>query len=655
MNEFVSFALDTGQPINKLLQKLNAEQSKPHYANKKRAYEEVYSDADVETFCGKVLTVLVITGSRGRELAADFIDPFSLLVVACATSLDFFRLMQGCVQRAPGNILRMALYHDGVTPGNCRRPDVARSFVSWLWTWLELPHWMRQRSALRWMTCLYIQKKKMTEHDITIPHIAKALLKHFFKRPECNFLETGILLKHGSEAMYLQMRPSCAPQDYEAHEMQFDLKGASGLSPCPYCDNCIGRRQYFEDDSGFAHVLSSHVHKFVIRSPERMQEILAELKETAEHGRPSELSRSEVATGIVYSPDGIMFDPEIAGLFTVPQAIYMDLTHCLMASGGIAQYSINQFVLSIIRKTDMELKDFDEFATDIKVVGTRLSKTWFVDRIVDDVAGCFRGFASECFSVADTLALFVDVVLEPMGNQELAAEIKCFRHLVTLLQCIRGGTLEDAHKALDANLKHHHDFMILYPLCGKPKLHYTWHGILSWIFWKVLITTFGAESEHKAPKRLMHHCYNNCTKTASAHWIRRFMRDLANPETFQETHLGLIRKSCHCLVQLPRLGAVMVLETSRTIHTVKGIFSSGEFLHWHDNGTMGGIAEAFVKVQLASGAVGWVAHIQRYEHVAAGFWTAKSAVVVNATQILGHAPFLQEKNSWLRPLLPVIA
>ena len=92
---------------------------------------------------------------------------------ACATSLGFFRVMQSAMQYAhqyTGGRLRYILYHDGVTPGNNLRPDCGRSFVSFLWSWLDLPQWLRSRERLRWITCSYVGKKMMKKHNFTVMH-----------------------------------------------------------------------------------------------------------------------------------------------------------------------------------------------------------------------------------------------------------------------------------------------------------------------------------------------------------------------------------------------------------------------------------------------------------------------------------------------------
>ena len=97
--------------------------------------------------------------------------------------------------------------------------------------------------------------------------------------------------------------------------------------------------------------------------------------------------------------------------------------------------------------------------------------------------------------------MFTDLVLVPDGR--LVGEVKCLKHLEDLVFHIGAQTIEHAVPAQEAARQHHISFLQLYPECAKPKLHYLWHAILSWLSFGVQINCMGAEAEHKAPKRVM--------------------------------------------------------------------------------------------------------------------------------------------------------
>ena len=87
-------------------------------------------------------------------------------------------------------------------------------------------------------------------------HMCKAILVNLFRNDDFDFERSGILVRHGTEELVVRMKFTTCPQDFLAHCDVFGLKGANSLSPCPMCDNAVGRRAFFEDESGFVHVLS---------------------------------------------------------------------------------------------------------------------------------------------------------------------------------------------------------------------------------------------------------------------------------------------------------------------------------------------------------------------------------------------------------------
>jgi hypothetical protein len=159
----------------------------------------------------------------------------------------------------------------------------------------------------------------------------------YFLHSERNLQNTGIRLQHGDRWFTLRMKFAFNPQDFAAHEDMYDLKGSSGLAPCPCCDNCMGRRGFFDDDGPIAHVYSWKYDRFKSRTPERAADIVNNLRDLADN--PAELETMEMATGIKYNPNGILFDREVSIIMKYPFCVYIDLTHALYGSGGIAKSS----------------------------------------------------------------------------------------------------------------------------------------------------------------------------------------------------------------------------------------------------------------------------------------------------------------------------
>ena len=647
MDELLRMVTDARLPLRGIL-----ERQKEHSGRKlgwKRAYSELHRSRDIDTLHGKLTKQLMVVGQNGASMRIDYVSPIPLIVHACAVSIGFFRLMQMCVQQAPGNVLRLVFYHDAVTPGNNLRPDQGRSFISFMWSFLELPQWLRHRGRLRWLTFSYVQKKQMKRARITIVNIVKAIMLDMFGDPDCNFQTTGVLLRHGAESQLVRMKFKTCPQDWLAQVDMFGMKGAQGLNPCPLCENCMGRRKFFEDDSGFVHVLSPLYEKFRLRTRSRMREVLDCISSIASD-HPEQLDDVEKATGLCWNPDGLLFDKDLAGIIDLSEAIFADTAHCLLASGGVAQFHINQFVLRIIDRTDFDLPDLDCFAGKVTLPRSvpKLSNTFFQDRIVQKQSAHLRGFASEVRLAVEILGLFVEMILEPASIAALSAEIECFKHLRELLDHISAGTYEHAHPALDACRKHHQCFLALYPVCAAPKLHYTWHAILAWISFGVLVSCLGAEAEHQLPKRVMAYSYKNCCSTALSHWLNKFLGHLDDPTTFAPTFLP---PGAQQFDQTIIMGgkAAHFLEQSLQVHTPVGTFFKGDLLHWNTDVVCVGIAKRFFMARI-DGDVKFVAVVQQYlpVHVAPGLWLASEMAYVCTSLVIGALPFVKD-GQYVRP------
>ena len=139
------------------------------------------------------------------------------------------------------------------------------------------------------------------------------------------------------------------------------------------------------------------------------------------------------------------------------------------------------------------------------VLGPSLKKTFFADRVQAKRTAHIRAFASETISAIYVFGLLLEVVAGRVTD--FRAHAVAFQLLVDLTDIVLAAT--DPNKALIVCRQHHEAYIALYLQCGKPKLHYVFEAIRSWVLHGVLFTTFSAEREHQQPKRLMHQCYKN--------------------------------------------------------------------------------------------------------------------------------------------------
>ncbi len=314
-----------------------------------------------------------------------------------------------------------------------------------------------------------------------------------------------------------------------------------------------------------------------------MKETIERIKVAAASGDAKALEEIEVATGIVYREDLLLFDDWTLELSGFPDCVYMDTTHCMFGGGSIGQFTINAFVQTLVTSQTISVvvADLDAFGDKVRVPHrhARLPKTWFADRTNLRPGTTLKGFASETHSAAELLDMLIQIVIKPQGI--LQDEIEALESLCDVLLLHRRGDAGQAGLAFKTSCN---DIM---------KLHYSMHAILSWIIFGILITCSGAESEHKLPKRIMHTAYSKCCQTAMHYWMRGFMEHLTDSNTYSTTCLN---KCCHqpsAAEKYVYVGgiALEVARYSMGIQTENGIYHSNDFLYWSEGGNYcGGVA-----------------------------------------------------------------
>jgi hypothetical protein len=132
--------------------------------------------------------------------------------------------------------------------------------------------------------------------------------------------------------------------------------------------------------------------------------------------------------------------------------------------------------------------------------------------------------------------------------------------------------LLEAHQAI---------FLLLYPACAKPKIHYMRH--LARMYWKFkkAITCFSAERHHRMSKRVAAFCFYNMSHTLIARGLLKRLQFMQNTD-FIAVRLGKSlrthgrRSGRHARV-LQGIG-VQGLARSRSMRTEARWFSAGDFV-----------------------------------------------------------------------------
>ena len=90
------------------------------------------------------------------------------------------------------------------------------------------------------------------------------------------------------------------------------------------------------------------------------------LEQTAEPGTPLQLRHLPHSTGFKFDSCGL-FDKALRNQIRMPYASYGDWMHILFAHGGMGQFSINQLVLAIEEKCNLDAADIDQYVHLIRL------------------------------------------------------------------------------------------------------------------------------------------------------------------------------------------------------------------------------------------------------------------------------------------------
>lgn len=180
--------------------------------------------------------------------------------------------------------------------------------------------------------------------------------------------------------------------------------------------------------------------------------------------------------GVTYDENSLLFDPWTRSIANLPHSAYYDWMHCLVASGGVAQYELNEIV-KVFRTHGVSLEDIDEFVETLHWPRSqsKLRRGFFQSCFVSSENGHSRAFAAETLSAITALGKFADAVVKPLGVA--SDHVACFDSLRLIADLLSSGDCALQHvDLLKRTLATHHErFVALYPGCAKPKLHFLRH------------------------------------------------------------------------------------------------------------------------------------------------------------------------------------
>ena len=490
------------------------------------------STTQTSTPYGRLVQTMELERTGDRDpLVVKFVPPRALIWVALRTSDAFAAFL---AESLPDGRSDVCCYNDEVRPGNAQRPDWARLYVAFYYQFLHLPEHFRT-SDLGWMDFSFVLVKDCEHIRGGVGRLNERLMNAMGFPIVVEIPEGRPRPANGVASYTFDFKMLMA--DEKAIKQLTGVAGASSYHPCLCCANILGRvapALVGDADGYMQHYVCSEVDRFDRYTFQRFdavcQEIAAAWAQSPARGREAELLYS------IHYNDGlsILFSP-LARICRVPECVNWDAMHSIWASGGVAQYQINQFAHQM-KLCGVSLADFDEFARLIRLKGEsyrmRLSS-----RLKRGDDAHLRAFANESLALVTCLTVFSDAVLVPAGV--MAEHVQCLRLLYTM-QCIlfMGDAARQHARLLGILAKQHLDlYLRLYPRCRKPKNHYVMHLAEQIERFQRVVTCFSAERHHKLSKHIATHSYKNVLGSMQRQMLMLFLHRVREKRRYEAWQL----------------------------------------------------------------------------------------------------------------------
>ena len=302
---------------------------------------------------------------RVGELEIYHVNPFALLAYACDSSHLFSEFFAGLVRLAAGQQLSIIYYLDKATPGNEKRPDNGRSAQCIYFSFLEFPAWFLSRRN-GWIPFAYVKCEDQKEANITDSELVRFLVRCFGSSVSEHAFSRGFgVTGPRGTVTIVRANRQLMIADWDQHVRTFNLKGYNARVPCGICRNVLGRCRDFEDEY-LVHIFTHEHQRFDKHTPESYADLADAVRLVAET-EPHKLAQFEMNSGVKYNANGLLWDEEVREKFNLPMGEYPDWMHNMVASGGLAQYSVNGIVLFLNDTLNITPAEIDEWASTVQV------------------------------------------------------------------------------------------------------------------------------------------------------------------------------------------------------------------------------------------------------------------------------------------------
>ena len=268
----------------------------------------------------------------------------------------------------------------------------------------------------------------------------------------------------------------------------------------------------------------------------------------------------------------------------MPYCVFWDVQHCLLGSGGVAQYHLNQFLLELYKV--MPTEQVAKFCNAIQLPAAfpRLPKNFFEVRVVGGSTSHIKAFASEVFTAAELLNILGEMMLRPRGL--LLDHLDVLNKLVQLLDVLSlGDALPHRNQELEAAMDNYVDgFLAMYSQRSVPKRHYLSHVPKNVALFGAYLTCFGPERRHHFTKSLAAYFYRDLGKSLSGRSIYHFIQACQRAGHFSIPCLNQGRRvDAQALPMAREMGVVEAFE-GRSLTLARGTVTRSDMVMYRLGG-----------------------------------------------------------------------
>ena len=296
----------------KLLKDLGTTSSSTIRTNFREIAKDILTQVSVEaslpTKSGGVVTLLVAPPQRVLQLYVERTSAFRELMN---------------VKYNTGQIWRLVLYHDEVTPGNPLRPDNRRKLTILYGSFIEFGDIIRNEQA--WLPLAVLRHDAAAALEGGLSGALRLIFRLFFQS-----LHAGYVLKPSSPTVFLY-RVGNLLADEDANRASWACKGASGVRPCFACKNVV-LKGYAKHHQVLVDLDEDDASKFALMSDQEWFEVADHLTRQSAVLKKSALEALEKSVGLNFVPAGLMFDAEIREVVR-PTSTTFDAMHVWFSNG----------------------------------------------------------------------------------------------------------------------------------------------------------------------------------------------------------------------------------------------------------------------------------------------------------------------------------